>query len=433
MAGEHSYAGFIRWMAASLLAGVLLTVLFVVVVDPYRLFRLVDVAGFNAVKPRPDHYQSEIKLAGAQALRPAIVLMGNSRIDVGVDPESKQLGAAKRSAYNLAIPGTGVGTSRQQFDRLRAAGAAPATMLLGVEFFDFLLEPDGADAPGKPPPTGLARHRWKIDTVFSLDALLDAVKTLRIQNDADAGTMTGRGFNPLFDYLRIAREEGYHAIFLQRARENARNFSLAPHGIVRTRSHGSAEWRDLGGLLDAAAREKTEIHLVIYPYHAQLMVMMEQTGLWPVFEQWKLRLLGEVARLNAAHPSARVMLWDFSGYGVLQCEPIPAKGDIVHGTRWYWESGHFKAALGERILERVFGAADIGAGVAEFGVRLDTASWNENRARIARERRDCLAAEPAMFRDAAAMVADFQARHPHKTHAASTNGVRSDIRTGALP
>lgn len=416
MAEDRSYAGFIKWMAASLLAGVLLTVLFVVVVDPYRLFRVVDIVGFNAVKPRPDHYQSEIKLAGARALRPAIVLMGNSRVDVGIDPDSENLRAASRSAYNLAIPGTGVGTSREQFDQLRAGGAAPATMLLGVEFFDFLLKADGVDAPDKPPPTGLAKHRWKVDTVFSLDALLDAAKTLRIQNDPDAGTMTGRGFNPLFDYLRIAREEGYHAIFLQRARENARSFSLAPHGIVRTRSDSSSDWRDLGGLLDAAAREKTEIHLIIYPYHAQLMAMLEQTGLWPVFEQWKLRLLREVARLNAAHPQARVVLWDFSGYGALQCEAIPAKGDLVNGTRWYWESGHFKAALGERMLERVFGAAATQAGPAEFGFRLNAANWNGNRDRIARERLACLAAEPAMFRDAAAMVADFQARLAAQSH-----------------
>ena len=414
MAEDRSYAGFIKWMAASLLAGVLLTVLFVVVVDPYRLFRVVDIVGFNAVKPRPDHYQSEIKLAGARALRPGIVLMGNSRVDVGIDPDSENLRAASRSAYNLAIPGTGVGTSREQYDQLRAGGATPATMLLGVEFFDFLLKADGVDAPDKPPPAGLAKHRWKVDTVFSLDALLDAARTLRIQNDPDAGTMTGRGFNPLFDYLRFARQDGYYSIFLQRARENARNFSLAPHDIVNARSDSSSDWRSLTALLDAAAREKTEVHLIVYPYHAQLMAMLEQTGLWPVFEQWKLRLLREVARLNAAHPEARLVLWDFSGYGALQCETIPAKGDIVHGTRWYWESGHFKAALGERMLERIFGAAGAQSQPAEFGFRLNAANWNENRDRIAQERRACLVAEPAMFRDAAAMVADFQAGQPTK-------------------
>ncbi|MBP1208168.1 hypothetical protein JOD97_006255 [Duganella sp. 1411] len=414
MAGDRSYAGFITWMAATLLAGVLLVVLFVVVVDPYRLFRLVDIAGFNAVKPRPEHFQSEIKLAGAKALRPATVLMGNSRVDVGIDPDSEQLGAARRPAYNLAIPGTGVGTSREQFEHLRAAGAAPSTLLLGVDFFDFLLDPDSAEVPAKAPPGGLAGQRWKVETLFSLNALLDAVTTLRIQRDPDAGTMTAHGFNPLHDYLRFAREDGYHSLFQQRALENARNFSLAPHGIARTRGDSSSEWRDLGGLLDAAARGKTDIHLIIYPYHAQLMAMMEQTGLWPVFEQWKLRLLREIATVNAAHPGARIVLWDFSGYGAPQCEPIPARGDVVRATRWYWESGHFKAALGERILARVFGAAGAASGTGEFGFRLNAANWNDNRDRIARERRACLAAEAAMFDAAAALVADFRARHPGK-------------------
>ena len=414
MAGDRGYAGFIKWMVATLLAGVLLVVLFVVVVDPYRLFRLVDVAGVNAVKPSPEHFQSEIKLAGAKALRPATVLMGNSRVDVGIDPDSEQLGAARRPAYNLAIPGTGVGTSREQFEHLRDAGATPSTLLLGVDFFDFLLDPDSVEAPAKSPPAGLASQRWKVETLFSLNALLDAVRTLRIQRDPDAGMMTARGFNPLHDYLRFARMDGYHSLFQQRALENARNFSLAPHGIARSRGDSSSEWRDLGALLDAAARAKTDVHLIIYPYHVQLMAMMEQTGLWPAFEQWKLRLLREVARFNGAHPAARIVLWDFSGYGALQCEPIPAKGDVVHGTRWYWESGHFKAALGERILARIFGAAGAGSVTEEFGFRLDAANWSENRERIARERLDCLAAAPAMFRDAAAMVADFQARHRGK-------------------
>ena len=53
---------------------------------------------------------------------------------------------------------------------------------------------------------------------------------------------------------------------------------------------------------------------------------------------------------------------------------------------------------------------DVGTEV--FG--LNAANWNDNRERIARERRDCLAAEPTMYRDAAAIDADFQARHATK-------------------
>lgn len=398
------FARFIKWTVAALAMGSVLVCAFVAVVDPYRLHPLVERDGFNAIKPRPDRYLSEIKMAGARAVQPKLFLMGNSRIDVGIDPDARpQAGPA----YNLALPGTGVAASRQQWARLTTEGVRPDTLLLGVEFFDFLIDPAAADAPDQALPGGLAHLRWKIDTVFSLDALLDAAHTLLIQSDPYAATMSARGFNPLGDYLRAARDDGYHGFFQQRAVENARRFSTAPRGIVLAGSDSSSDWRELGRLLDAAVGQGAVVELVIYPYHAQLMAMLEQTGLWPVFEQWKLRLLREVARVRQTHAQARITLWDFSGYGPLQCEHIPARGDLT-ATTWYWESGHFKATLGDLMLSRIFGGAD--QTPPGFGLRLDDAGWQVNRERIARERRACAASEPAMFRDAAAMVAEFRAR-----------------------
>lgn len=398
------FARFIKWMATALVAGIVLVCGFVTVVDPYRLHRLVERDGFNAIKPRPTRYLSEIKMAGARATQPKLFLMGNSRIDVGIDPDARPLAGP---TYNLALPGTGVAASRQQWMRLTTDGVRPVTLLLGVEFFDFLTDPVAADVPNQILPGGLARLRWKIDTVFSLDALLDAARTLLIQRDPYAATMSARGFNPLGDYLRAARDDGYHGFFQQRAMENARRFATAPRGIVLAGSDTSSDWRELGRLLDAAAGQGTAVELVIYPYHAQLMAMLEQTGLWPVFEQWKLRLLREVARVHQTHAQARITLWDFSGYDSLQCEHIPARGDLS-ATTWYWESGHFKAALGDVMLTRIFGGAD--PAPPGFGVRLDDANWQANRERIARERRACAASEPAMFGAAAAMVAELRAR-----------------------
>lgn len=345
-------------------------------------------------------------MAGARATRPDLFLMGNSRVDVGIDPDSRMLAG---SAYNLALPGTGVAAARHQWQLLTRDGARPATLLLGVEFFDFLVDPAAADQADQLLPGGLASLRWKVDTVFSLDAVLDAARTLLIQHDPYAATISARGFNSLGDYRRAARQEGYHGFFRQRAMENARRFSLAPRGIALTGSGSSGDWRELGRLLDAAAQQGTTVELLIYPYHAQLMTMLEHSGLWPAFEQWKLRLLREIARVQHTYPQARIALWDFSGYGPLQCEHIPARGDLS-ATSWYWESGHFKAALGDLMLARLFGGAGAAPLPDGFGVRLDRAGWHANRARIARERRACAASEPAMFREAAAMVAAFQAR-----------------------
>lgn len=410
MVDERSFANFIKWLLVSAVAGAVLVALFVVVVDPYRTHTLIDIAGFNQVKPGLDRYQEEIKVAAAKKMRPDVFLMGNSRIEIGLDPESKEFDPA-RSAYNLAIPGTGIATTRRELEALRDAGHTPSVLVLGVEFFDFLVDPNGADEPPPPSRPGvLAQAKWKVDTVFSLSSVFDSVQTLKIQHNPEASTMTARGFNPLLEYKRYVREEGYHSLFKQRALENAKNILRKPHAVIQTRTGTSADWQDLGAVLDGAARKDADIHLIIYPYHAQILALFEQAGVWPVFEQWKMLLAREVARAAEKHPGARIKLWDFSGFSAIQCEPIPAKSDRSNSTKWYWEAGHFKSALGDVMMARALGSADARSAPPDFGVQLVAANLDDNARRIARERGACIAANPALFDDVATLVRSLQAR-----------------------
>lgn len=400
MPENAKFARFIKWMVASVLVGASLVTLFVVLVDPYRIHRLVELAGINTIKPPPEHYQQEIKTVGARAVGADVFLMGNSRMEIGMNPDDIRFIRSKRSPYNLAVAGSRVGTAHRQFEALRAANR-PSVIVLGVEFLDFLVDPSGSDVPDKS-KSNLEHLQWRVDTVFSLNAFLDAVKTLQIQHSAEPAIITALGFNPLNEYHGIAREEGYHSIF-RRLNENiAKNISGKPHGLLRTSSGTSSDWQELHALLDGAAAERAEIHLVIYPYHAQMLAMFEQAGLWPAFEKWKSMLVSEVERIRLMHPGATVTLWDFSGFGPIQCEAIPAKGDVSSTTRWYWEAGHFKSALGDLVLERMLGersAADAG-----FGIALEAGSFDENRLRIARERAACAARDPDLFKEVALLI-----------------------------
>lgn len=84
----------------------------------------------------------------------------------------------------------------------------------------------------------------------------------------------------------------------------------------------------------------------------------------------------------------------------IACEAAPAKGDKKNAARWSWEAGHFKSALGDILLERMFGPAN--ADATGFGTALTTASVAANRPRVASERASCLANLPGLFADAAA-------------------------------
>jgi hypothetical protein len=73
-------------------------------------------------------------------------------------------------------------------------------------------------------------------------------------------------------------------------------------------------------------------------------------------------------------------------------ESVPAKGDRRTEMRWYWEAGHFKSALGDRVLARMF--ADSAAG-SEIGRLVNAENIDAQQALI----RSARAAYEQLFPD----------------------------------
>ena len=399
---------YLRWLVATVLLASSGIAALVMLVDPYGLHHhAFERAGFNLIKPALAHYQNEIKLSHALALKPDILILGNSRAEIGFDPEGDALSGT--SAYNLAIAGTGISVARGQLEYLDRIGRRPKLVVLGLEFLDFIVPPgsqSGIAAPG--PPVAMVTHPiergfWRFDSVFSIAALQDALRTMAIQRADDPQTMTARGFNPLNEYRALARSEGYYPIFRQRAEENAANYLKKAQG-----STGSGDFAQLDAILALAAKSGIEIKLIVYPYHAQTLALFEASGLWPAFEQWKERLAAQSGAWQQRFPAARIALFDFSGYSAYACERIPARDDHQSIPKWYWEGGHFKKALGELILTRLqsnrAGALQELPG-SVFGIKLEPENAAANRRRIAQERASCLRAYPALFEESANLVA----------------------------
>lgn len=406
MAANRDFVRFLTWTTAVIFVGALLAVLLVVVVDPYQIHRLVDIPGFNRIKPTPDRYQEEIKLTGARAMNANVFMMGNSRAEIGLNPDYTGFSAHGYSAYNLSISGTRVSTARREFEYLRDVGQKPAMIVLGLEFLDFLIDPSTSQPPYQVAKSAHAVDglKWKFETLFSLSSTLDAMKTLQIQHRPEAETMTLRGFNPLQEYKKYAREEGYNALFQQRAMENAKSYVRKPRSLIAPETGSSRDLDELRAFFSAVSKENTELHLIIYPYHAQILAMFEQTGLWPLFEEWKRLLAREVDAVRKANPDSRITLWDFSGFSNFQCEIIPEKGDTTKSTQWYWEAGHFKPALGDVMLARLLDKPKEPFVTGDLGFPLTLSGLDENRQRIERERAACLASYPELFSDVAKIV-----------------------------
>lgn len=406
----YSSRRYLTWFAATMLLVVVSVLALVVAVDPYGLYRFIDRGGFNSVKPRLSRYQDEIKLTRAAATRPDVLILGNSRAEIGFDPEGPVLSRMKVLAYNLAIPGTGITTARGQLEYLQRIGHKPKLIVLGLEFLDFFDSPEVSAiheismAPQSKYP--IEHQFWRFDTLFSLMSLKDALRTLTIQHDESAETTTSRGFNPFNEYRALARKEGYYGLFRQRAQENTRVFLKKSKGVI-----GASDFAHFKAVLQLAALSEIEVKLVIYPYHAQMQALFESAGLWPSFQDWKIHLTQEIADLRESYPEARIELYDFSGYSSYNCEHIPDKGDRKASTHWYWEGGHFKKELGELVLNKMFSesAGQFGGGATDvLGMKLDVQNVQENQKRIADERERCVRDYPALFYESASLVATMR-------------------------
>ena len=322
------------------------------IVDPYGLFRVVDVPGFNRIKSQAGERGKLFKRTGVERMRPAGLVLGNSRAEIGFDPESTAWPESMRPAFNLALPGAGIAAVAGEFaEALRVV--SPRLAIVGLDFLDFRVDPASDESFDSPTATAdpIRDLRDRTAALLTLNALADSLATIKAQREPYATSLTNAGFNPKRDYIGVARREGYFAMFRQRDQENALAYVRGPKGILQAGGRPAPAFEAVDSIIALARARGITLRFVLYPYHAHTLVLFEQTGLWPAYEDWKREL---VRRVDAARGTMDIELWDFTGFSPYTVEPVPRSGDTRTELQWYWEAGHFKKSLGDQMLANMF-------------------------------------------------------------------------------
>lgn len=356
-------AGAVNWMA-----------------DPLGVFGTPLVPGVNARKPYLNHDRELARFtlaqrhcASARATDSGLAgIFGNSRAEIGFDPEHAAFERLGLQAFNHAIPGMTLRTPAKQFRWLEATGCLPQRALVGVDFFDFL-----GGRPGEPipetPPLPSKDPAFFATATFSLSGVRDAFATFRLQRQPSAPELTALGFNPLREYADEVATLGHYRLFRQRAEESYVRWSERANRLTTPEGKASRDQVALDDLLSTAVRHGVPVDLVVYPYHAELRFIAYQQGKQPLYEQWLRAMVATAARHNAAWAKRNtaagnaplVRVWNFGSVTRETLEPIPVAGDRQTQLQHYWEAGHFKPALGGVVLERVLGGMPAAAGFGE--------------------------------------------------------------------
>lgn len=376
-----------RWLVITALL-LLLVAVFNLVIDPYGIFRQVDRPGFNAIKPTATTRGGMAKATGVLRERPAGLVLGNSRAEVGFDPHHAGWPTAARPVFNLSIAGTGPVTTLRYFKHALASGRAPDTVVWGIDFMDFLVDPRSTRTEYEIPAedvrllqshqdlhsTPYLRQRLKdvLESTLTLRAVTDSIQTLMAQSNRFAMDQTPLGFNPMHDYQKLAADQGYWTIFRQKDLTYVQSFLARPKSIFDARGNTSPDLEATRAILRLCREHGIKLRLVIYPYHAHFQQAFRMAGQWPAFEGWKRGMVRLVADEARASNQAAFQIWDFSGFNAWTSEIVPARGDRKTKMQWYWEAGHFKRELGDLVLNQVWDPAirssDLGTIIDETNV-----------------------------------------------------------------
>jgi hypothetical protein len=79
-----------------------------VIVDPFWHFDLVEIPGFNAQKTQFPTFARSAKVGIVCRRQPTTVMLGASRVEVGMDPTHPALRSVPGRTYNLAPAGSGL-------------------------------------------------------------------------------------------------------------------------------------------------------------------------------------------------------------------------------------------------------------------------------------------------------------------------------------
>ena len=358
------------WLA--LFAAILTAALagFNALIDPYAYFGTPKIPGVNELGLGLNHRLQLGKALALSRLKPATIILGNSRAETGYDPRHK--GFLDLPVYNLAIGGSGIDQIRRYFlEAVRAGGLRHAFLALDLSMFESTTVPRDLDAVLLTDASGRLvgeGHRWRrlAFILLSGTASTDSWWSLTHQRKSVAVYLPSGLRDESDDIAQVMREGGHRNASL-RVETSFLTGALRDTSSASFRAGYAAALAQLDEIIAIAAERDIRLTMVINPIHARQTHMFAAAGLWPLYEQWKRDLAR--AKTRSARQDA-VSLWDFSGITPCTAEPLPPQADGSLRMRWYRETSHFRRALGDLVLDRVLGHTDDGA-CPGFGVRLE--------------------------------------------------------------
>jgi len=352
--------------------GLMVTVgLFNMFIDPYGVWYSPKLSGVNEHKSEKYTHQRIFRALDLERLKPKVIFLGSSRAFFGLDPKYYQTLTGK-NAYNVGLNATNTTEELAYLEHAIYNQPDLQEVVISLDFYGFNAYNEG-------------RTDFSADRLNKSHITLDDTLNTLLSWDACKASWDTLSYNrahpdkPLVEENGLLTDEGIkrsHVLNLTTKETFDRELSTY---LYSKQFFGDYKLTmdNYRKIIRVCQERNIKVTAFISPAHATLWEAIKIAGLWSVFEEWKQEV------------SALTPVWDFSGYNEITTEPI-------HQTMEnYWDSSHYKKAVGNLVLERLFNPNPIQV-PADFGIlitpdnipahlakiRQDQAVWEEKNPEV---------------------------------------------------
>lgn len=332
---------YVRFVMIVTCLGVAIVAGFNIYADPYWLWqeKPVWIEGRNPVLSRKMRFAKALQVIRRQ---PEVVVIGSSRVQVGIDPAVTNV-----NMYNLGIESLRSFEMRAYVEHILRWTAAEH-IIIGLDFLAFLEpSPDQPFRAGFAPDLG--SYQFLVNgfsiALFSRTALEDSRSALRGGRSA-GGAWSASG------YMRIQqRPQGFIERLADYMAENTYTPTYSDHTLTR-----------LEDIILSTQRQGVNLTLFVTPVHQEQFEVMARAGQLEHYQSWREKVIA----LAQEHS---VTLWDFT-----QNNPY-MNSDLSQGSNdYYLDRSHYTPYLGLMMMKQLGMPLQRKQTLPEIGLRVSPAS-----------------------------------------------------------
>lgn len=372
----ENFTRYLKILLGVVVAAIIVVASTNILVDPFALFAVPEVAGLNQRKTETFKHIRLMKAYEIRRVKADAVILGNSRIEMALDPTHPAFRALSQTPYNAALSG---GTLYEVLRYLQHADAQQpikaAVLGLDKAMFELKAQDDFDETILAVSRDGATNHypfAQLIRTAMSLDTFDASQRTVERQSVATAIEYRADGMRrPESADNAVGVEGGARAAF--RNKMDKFGGKGGDRKKIDEREHAYENFRQL---LKYCRTRHIDMHIFIHPLHAWTEENFAALGEGESLVQWKRKLV-EIIEDEVGADKTSFPLWDFSGYNTVTTEAVPLDGDRVARMKYYWEPLHYTKLTGDLILDRMFGTQDSSRTMpADFGVLLNSDNFD---------------------------------------------------------